>query len=71
VVYERIEETGVAGMDGKLIMYIESEFDKHAEILGRKLYNGSLDAERCIWLMSKLKEWYKRFDDLIFAEVSE
>jgi hypothetical protein len=71
VVYERIEETEVAGMDGKLIKYIEREFEKHAENLIRKLYSGRLDAERCIWLMSKLKEWYKRFDDLIFVEVGE
>jgi hypothetical protein len=58
-------------MNGKLIARIEREFDSYEEILDNKVSIGKLDIERYIKLREKLEVWRERFDDLIFAEVSE
>jgi hypothetical protein len=58
-------------MNGKLIARIEREFVRYAEILCEKLHRGDLNTERFIKLAYKLEDWRDRFDDLIFAEVSE
>jgi uncharacterized membrane protein len=58
-------------MNGKLIAHIEREFDSYVEILDNKLAEGAIDIEQYIKMREKLEEWRDRFDDLIFAEVSE
>jgi hypothetical protein len=58
-------------MNGKLIARIEREFDRYVKILDKKLSKGVIDIDRYIELRQKLEDWRERFDDLIFAEVSE
>jgi hypothetical protein len=58
-------------VNGKLIARIEREFDSYEDIIVDKFSIGAITSVRYLKFMKKLEEWRDRFDDLIFAEVSE